>query len=107
MPYRKEGKWFGMSELLKVVDASKKYDTHILWQNVNVVINTGEIVGLVGKNGSGKTTFIKSILGVSKLNTGYVEYCGRKDYLTSAKLKKKLAFYLRFLYLNIYLLKIT
>ncbi len=28
MPYRKEGKWFGMSELLKVVDASKKYDTH-------------------------------------------------------------------------------
>lgn len=36
----------------------------ILLNNISLSLNTGEIIGLTGQSGSGKTTFIKSVMGV-------------------------------------------
>jgi ATP-binding cassette, subfamily F, member 3 len=43
-------------------DLTKKYGDHIVFQNASVTIERGEKVAFVGKNGEGKSTFIKAIM---------------------------------------------
>ena len=42
-------------------------------KNINLEINEGERVGLIGPNGSGKTTFLKTVSGIYKPSTGEVK----------------------------------
>ncbi|WP_308993391.1 ABC-F family ATP-binding cassette domain-containing protein [Mariniflexile litorale] len=46
-----------------VKDLSKSYDGHVVFKNANMSISRGEKVSFVGRNGEGKSTMIKSILG--------------------------------------------
>lgn len=46
-----------------VKDLCKAYDQHIVFENANMVIERGQKVALVGKNGEGKSTMIKAIMG--------------------------------------------
>ena len=48
-------------ELLKVEKLSKSYGKKEILKNINFTIKEGRIVGLLGKNGVGKTTIIKLI----------------------------------------------
>lgn len=45
--------------------------------NVSVTCNKGECIALIGPNGSGKTTFIKSILGMVVCNSGFITFNGK------------------------------
>ena len=42
-------------------------------KNINLVINEGERVGLIGPNGSGKTTFLKTIAGIYNPTFGSIK----------------------------------
>lgn len=44
--------------------------------NINLSIETGTIVGLIGKNGAGKTTLLNTIMNVIKLDSGNIEVLG-------------------------------
>ncbi|HEX5743374.1 MAG TPA: ABC-F family ATP-binding cassette domain-containing protein, partial [Flavobacteriaceae bacterium] len=46
-----------------VIDLSKKYDNHVVFKDANMVIERGQKVAFVGKNGEGKSTMIKAIMG--------------------------------------------
>ena len=46
-----------------VTDLSKKYNNHTVFKNANMVIERGQKVAFVGKNGEGKSTMIKAIMG--------------------------------------------
>ncbi len=46
-----------------VKQLSKKYDDHIVFQDANLTIERGEKVSFVGRNGEGKSTMIKAIMG--------------------------------------------
>ncbi|MFH0255786.1 ABC transporter ATP-binding protein [Vibrio rumoiensis] len=46
-------------------------------KNVNFSINRGETVGIVGRNGSGKSTILQIICGTLSANSGVVSTCGR------------------------------
>ncbi len=46
-----------------VNELSKKYGDHVVFHNANMVIERGQKVALVGKNGEGKSTMIKAIMG--------------------------------------------
>ncbi|GAA4291378.1 ABC-F family ATP-binding cassette domain-containing protein [Aestuariibaculum suncheonense] len=46
-----------------VKDLSKSYDDHIVFKNTNMSIARGEKVSFVGRNGEGKSTMIKAIMG--------------------------------------------
>ncbi|MBS3993866.1 MAG: ABC-F family ATP-binding cassette domain-containing protein [Bacteroidetes bacterium] len=46
-----------------VTDLSKKYDDHIVFNQANMVIERGQKVAFIGKNGEGKSTMIKAIMG--------------------------------------------
>ena len=45
--------------------------------NVSVTCNKKECIGLIGPNGSGKTTFIKSILGMVVPDSGFITFNGK------------------------------
>lgn len=46
-----------------VDNLSKSYDGHLVFSNVNLTIERGERVAFVGKNGEGKSTLVKAIMG--------------------------------------------
>ncbi|TXE12169.1 ABC-F family ATP-binding cassette domain-containing protein [Algoriphagus aquimarinus] len=46
-----------------VEDMSKKYDEHVVFKNASMTIERGQKISFVGKNGEGKSTMIKAIMG--------------------------------------------
>ena len=46
-----------------VEDLTKKYDDHLVFKDVRLTIERGEKVAFVGKNGEGKSTLVKAIMG--------------------------------------------
>ena len=59
--------------LIRFHDVTKKYENNQVLRNVYFRLNQGERVGLVGKNGAGKTTVIKLILKQEEPTAGVVE----------------------------------
>ena len=45
-----------------------------MFENLNLTINFGEVVGIIGKSGSGKTTFADILLGLHKPKKGKITY---------------------------------
>ena len=55
----------------------KRYKEHYALRNINMDIRQGETVGIIGTNGSGKSTILKIITGVLNPTSGNVEVNGR------------------------------
>lgn len=53
---------------------SKKYSEKILFDEISIGINEGEKIGLIGVNGTGKSTFLKIIAGFEPLDAGKIIY---------------------------------
>ena len=47
-------------------------------RNIGLTIDKGEIIGLIGRNGAGKTTFLRSVMGLIPVNAGSVVH-GRDE----------------------------
>lgn len=62
--------------ILSVQGITKIYGERTAVNNVSFNINQGEIYGLIGQNGAGKTTIIKIITGLAKATSGSVYICG-------------------------------
>ncbi|QEE35391.1 ABC-F family ATP-binding cassette domain-containing protein [Octadecabacter sp. SW4] len=58
--------------MLRITDISYSIDGRVLIENATAVIPTGHKVGLVGRNGTGKTTLFKMIRGELILDTGEI-----------------------------------
>ncbi|MEZ4853885.1 ABC-F family ATP-binding cassette domain-containing protein [Flavobacterium sp.] len=56
-----------------VEELTKKYGDHVVFNNANMVIERGQKVAFVGKNGEGKSTMIKALMGEIDYNGGKVE----------------------------------
>ena len=58
--------------LLKAQSVSKSFGPMKVLEDVNLQINEGDRIGLVGANGAGKSTFLKILLGEEKEDTGEI-----------------------------------
>ncbi len=56
-----------------VKDLAKSYGDHLIFKDANIVIERGDKVAFVGKNGEGKSTMIKAIMKQIEINGGSVE----------------------------------
>ena len=72
--------------VLETRDLTKSYNGRPAVDGVSVAIKRGEIYGLIGKNGAGKTTFMRLILGLCEKDRGEVMLFGDKD-LNKARAK--------------------
>ncbi len=59
-----------MSKPLKIANLSKKFGENNVLDNISFEVEKGEIFGLIGLNGVGKTTMIKIILGLLEQDSG-------------------------------------
>ncbi len=67
-----------MENLVKVKNLSKKYDSKEAVKDISFNIKENEILGLLGPNGSGKTTTIGMMLGLLKPSNGEILIDGKK-----------------------------
>ena len=63
--------------MIKVENLGKKIKKQVLWEDVNMELEDGEICGLVGYNGSGKTVLMKCMTGFMKPTTGRTIFDGK------------------------------
>ena len=64
--------------MLEVRDLSVNYGVIQAVKNVSFEINQGEIVTLIGANGAGKSTIVKTISGLLKPKSGQIFYLGKE-----------------------------
>ncbi|MBS4456604.1 ABC-F family ATP-binding cassette domain-containing protein [Tuanshanicoccus lijuaniae] len=57
---------------LKITQLSKTYGTKILLDKIDWAIRTGQRVGLIGPNGTGKSSFLKVLAGIDNYDTGEI-----------------------------------
>ncbi|MDU1413399.1 MAG: ABC transporter ATP-binding protein [Clostridium sp.] len=74
--------------IVKIENLVKRYGNLIALDHLNLQINEGEIFGLLGPNGSGKTTTINCILSLLKYDKGSIEVFGETMKPSSYHLKK-------------------
>ena len=67
-----------METILKTKKLTKKYGNKKAVNEVSMTIKKGDIYGFIGKNGAGKTTFMRNILSLTKPTSGSVELFGGK-----------------------------
>jgi branched-chain amino acid transport system ATP-binding protein len=66
-----------MAVVLDTAKLNKKFGAVTAASNIDVNIEQHSIVGLIGGNGAGKTTFINMVTGYVKPDTGIIRYGGR------------------------------
>lgn len=65
-----------MDKIVEVSNVSFKYDKEFIFKNISFDISKGDFVGLIGANGTGKSTLIKLMLGQLKPDEGYIKIYG-------------------------------
>ncbi len=65
------------TQMLEVKNLSVKYGGIQALQNIDLTVNTGEVVTLIGANGAGKSTTLRAISRLVNLRTGQIHYNGR------------------------------
>jgi len=63
--------------LLEVKDLNTYYGASHVLQGISLTVDQGEIVALLGRNGMGKSTALKSIMGLVKPRSGKVIFRGK------------------------------
>ena len=67
-------------------DLHKSYGRLQVLKGSSLELHEGDFVGLVGENGSGKTTFVRCILGFSKADSGSIDLRGALGYCPQANI---------------------
>ncbi|EMA10613.1 amino acid/amide ABC transporter ATP-binding protein 2 (HAAT family) [Haloarcula quadrata] len=62
--------------MLELDEVSAAYDTTPILRDVDLSVEEGEIVGVMGKNGVGKTTLLKTVMGLLEPSEGTISYDG-------------------------------
>lgn len=68
-----------MDVIVKTTNLTKKFKEKVAVDSVNMTIYRGDIYGFIGKNGAGKTSTMKLLLGLSFPSDGRIELFGEKD----------------------------
>ena len=66
-------------KILEAKDICKAYGKNMVLNQVNLTIKAGEIYGLVGENGAGKSSLMKVITGLTKPTSGEISLFGKKN----------------------------
>lgn len=72
--------------ILELQNITKKFGSKVVLDSINVTLEPGKIVGLLGTNGSGKTTMIKLINDLLTPDQGTVQINGKKPGIETKKI---------------------
>jgi ABC-2 type transport system ATP-binding protein len=78
--------------MIQLVDVTKCYDDTIVVDRLSLQIDRGEIVGLIGHNGAGKSTTMKMIAGLVEPTSGQVQVMGHDMQKESIRVKQRIGY---------------
>ena len=81
-----------MSTIIKLENVTKDYGQNRGVFNLNLEIEEGEVFGLVGINGSGKTTTLRQMMGFIKPSNGKITIDGKDAWKNASHLKKEIGY---------------
>lgn len=65
-------------ELIRAENLCKKYSGNTVFENISFTVNKGEFFHILGENGTGKTTLMRIILGLTEVSGGSIAYSNMK-----------------------------
>jgi len=71
--------------MLQTNELAKQYGNFKALNKVSLTLKQGDIYGLVGRNGAGKTTFFKCVMGLAKATSGTIAISGEMSNLNAAR----------------------
>lgn len=66
-----------MTTILETVNLERTFGAVVAASNVNIKIASGEVMGVIGSNGAGKTTFVNMVTGYLEPSSGQILYHGK------------------------------
>ena len=78
--------------MIQLKDVTKRYDNTTVVHPLNLQINEGEIVGIIGHNGAGKSTTMKMIAGLVEPSSGEVRVMGQDMWKNNLKVKQRIGY---------------
>jgi ABC-2 type transport system ATP-binding protein len=81
-----------MEQVIQINSVSKNFDSVIAIDDLSLTINRGEMFGLVGPDGAGKTTTIRLLCGIYTPTKGNILLLGNDTIKDSAKIKNKIGY---------------
>lgn len=81
-----------MTAIVQVEGLKKSFGKFVALKDVNFSVNPGEVVGFIGPYGAGKSTTIRTILGIIKKDAGKVTVFGKDAWQESIEIHKQLSY---------------
>src|SRR5512139_3195642 len=78
--------------MVKLEHVTKRYNDTTAVNDLSMQVNDGEIVGIIGHNGAGKSTTLKMIAGLIAPTEGFIEVMGHNIKKDSTQFKKQIGF---------------
>jgi len=73
------------AKLLEMTGITKAFGTNVVLSGVNLSVNSGEVVAILGENGAGKSTLIKILGGIYKADAGEIRIDGEVRSIPTAR----------------------
>src|SRR5699024_2683284 len=64
----------GMKCMLTIENLTKAYGEKLLFEDINVTMTSENRIGLIGVNGTGKSTLLKVIAGIETVDAGEIQH---------------------------------
>ena len=79
-----------MDNIINIINLTKQFDGNNILNNISFNAKQGEIIGLLGLNGAGKTTFLKLLSGLIEPTEGEILILGKKPWDEPDKILKNI-----------------
>lgn len=78
--------------ILRVNDLTLRYGSQLAVDRLNLTVRAGEIYGFLGRNGAGKTSTIRMIMGICRGDRGSIEFAGQTSRRIGNEQKKRIGY---------------
>ncbi len=79
-----------MNNIINITNLTKQFDGNNILNNISFNVKEGEIIGLLGENGVGKTTFLKLLSGLIEPDNGEILVLGKSPWYERDKILKNI-----------------
>ena len=68
-----------MGNLIDINGLRKSYNEKAVLKGINLTVNRGEVIAIIGASGSGKSTLVRCIANLEPYQNGSINICGKKN----------------------------